>query len=183
MRFPGCGNEKASASARATRSFWSRKWFGSETNRQRIRRGCAAETRSGSSALLSTRATILSSFQHVLGVDPLPRLSAAELAEARVRSGRLGGRPRKPTADEARDKALEELVPRAVKVLRDALDSGRGDASRPALRVLDHAWGSPVAQHQVRAETTNEVERLSLTELQELRTRLVALYPELRAVA
>jgi hypothetical protein len=47
---------------------------------------------------------------------------------------------RKPSVEEARAKALEELVTRAVQVLRQALDSGRDDASRPVLRLLDHAW-------------------------------------------
>jgi hypothetical protein len=64
-------------------------------------------------------------------------------------------------------------------MLREALDSGRDDAWRPPLRVLDHAWGSPLAQHQVRAETANELQDLSLTELQALRARLLREHPEL----
>ncbi len=47
-------------------------------------------------------------------------------------------------------------------------------AWRPALRVLDHAWGSPLAQHQVRAETTSELQDLSLGELPALRARLLS---------
>ena len=109
----------------------------------------------------------------------MPKLTPEQLQQARRSSGRLGGRPRKPTAEEARAKVLEELVPRAVQVLREALDSGRDDAWRPALRVLDHAWGSPVAQHQVRAETTHDVQDLSLSELQALRARLLREHPEL----
>jgi hypothetical protein len=74
----------------------------------------------------------------------MPRLTPAELQAARVRSGRLGGRPRKPTVEEARATALEELVPKAVLVLRAHL--GEGDevnpaAWRAALRVFEHAYG------------------------------------------
>src|SRR5262245_25104181 len=74
----------------------------------------------------------------------MPRLTPAELQAARIRSGRLGGRPRKPTVEEAREAALEQLVPKAVLVLRTHL--GQGDevnpaAWRAALRVFEHAYG------------------------------------------
>jgi len=73
----------------------------------------------------------------------MPRLLPDELQAARVRSGRLGGRPRKPTIDEARSDALERLLPAAIRVLEEHLDSGRPDAWRSALRVLEHGWGRP----------------------------------------
>jgi hypothetical protein len=73
----------------------------------------------------------------------MPRLTAEELQEARRRSGRLGGRPPKPTAEEARRAALEKLVPKSLKVLTEHLESGRPDGWRPALRILEHAWGRP----------------------------------------
>ena len=73
----------------------------------------------------------------------MPRLKPHELQEARVRSGRLGGRPRKPTPGEARSDALVRLVPKAVRVLEEHLDSGRPDAWRSALRVVEHSWGRP----------------------------------------
>jgi len=73
----------------------------------------------------------------------MARLKPDELQAARVRSGRLGGRPRKPTVDEARSEALDRLVPKAIKVLEEALDSGKGEAWRPALRLLEHSWGRP----------------------------------------
>jgi hypothetical protein len=76
----------------------------------------------------------------------VPKLSPHELQEARVRSGNLGGRPRKPTVDEARAEALERLVPKAIRVLEEHLDSGRADAWRRALRVLEHGWGRPPEQ-------------------------------------
>jgi hypothetical protein len=74
----------------------------------------------------------------------MPSLTPAELQEARRRSGRLGGRPRKPTVEEARQAALEELTPKALRVLRAHL--GEGDevnphAWRAALRVFEHAYG------------------------------------------
>jgi hypothetical protein len=73
----------------------------------------------------------------VVGRDPrpdsllqcLPRHTPAELQEARIRSGRLGGRPCKPTVEEARRAALDELVPKALKVLNEHLDSGRAGPS------------------------------------------------------
>ena len=73
----------------------------------------------------------------------MARLTPEELRAARIRSGNLGGRPRKPTGEEARAAALERLVPKSVKVLEDKLESGGPDAWRPALRVLEHAWGRP----------------------------------------
>jgi hypothetical protein len=112
----------------------------------------------------------------------MPRLTPAELQEARLRSGKLGGRPRKPTVDEARSDALERLVPKAIRVLEEYLDSGRPDAWRPAARVLDHAWGRPpehVVAHEVAVpRTVAEIEQMSTADLIELvqqkRTRAVA---------
>jgi hypothetical protein len=37
-------------------------------------------------------------------------------------------------------------VPKAIRVLEEHLDSGRADAWRPALRVLEHQWGRPPEQ-------------------------------------
>ena len=65
-------------------------------------------------------------------------------AEARRRSGRLGGRPRKPTVEEARQAALEALIPKSLQVLRAHLGDGDAvnpDAWRAALRVFEHAYG------------------------------------------
>jgi hypothetical protein len=71
----------------------------------------------------------------------MPSLTPTELQEARRRSGRLGGRPRKPTVEEARRAALDELVPKALRVLSEHLDKGGPDAWRAALRVFEHAYG------------------------------------------
>ena len=73
----------------------------------------------------------------------MPRPTVEELNDARRRSGNLGGRPRKPTRDEAREKALEELTPKALRVLNQHLDEGGADAWRAALRVFEHAYGPP----------------------------------------
>lgn len=74
----------------------------------------------------------------------MARLSPSELQEARRRSGRLGGRPRKPTVEEARQAALDELVPKALQVLKAHLGEGddvNPDAWRAALRVFEHQFG------------------------------------------
>ena len=81
----------------------------------------------------------------------MPRLSPAELSEARRASGNLGGRPRKPPQAEARDAALAELVPPAILSLKAHLGTGDPLAWRAALRVLEHAIGRP-------AETPDEPE-------------------------
>src|SRR6185503_20768380 len=71
----------------------------------------------------------------------MPSLTPAELQEARRKSGRLGGRPRKPTVEEARRTALDELVPKALRVLNEHLDKGGPDAWRAALRIFEHQYG------------------------------------------
>ena len=74
----------------------------------------------------------------------MPSLTPEQLREARRRSGRLGGRPRKPTVEEARQAALDELVPKALKVLKAHLGEGdevNPDAWRAALRVFEHQFG------------------------------------------
>jgi hypothetical protein len=110
----------------------------------------------------------------------VPALTPSELHAARRRSGRLGGRPRKPTADEARAVALEELVPKAISVLREHLESGRPDAWRPALKVLEHAWGRPPDQVEASVDVDGfDLTKLSLEELREMRNRVLAEHPEL----
>lgn len=73
----------------------------------------------------------------------MPRLSPVELQDARRASGRLGGRPRKPTPSEARAEALEALVPAAVKSLAAHLGDGDPAAWRAALRVFELCYGRP----------------------------------------
>ena len=81
-----------------------------------------------------------------------PNLSIDELNEARKRSGNLGGRPRKPTVAEARAVKLEELVPKALRVLDENLDAENEHVrQRAADSVLDRAWGKAV--QAIRTET------------------------------
>src|SRR6478736_8817087 len=49
--------------------------------------------------------------------------------------------PRKPTVEEARQAALEELVPAAIKSLPAHFGDGDPTAWRAALRVFEHAFG------------------------------------------
>ena len=102
----------------------------------------------------------------------MPRLTPEELQAARVRSGNLGGRPRKPTVEEARAAAIERLVPKAIPVIEEQLDAGGKEAVRPALRLLDHAWGRP-PEHVVESEvpvptTQSEIEQMPTAQLLEL---------------
>jgi hypothetical protein len=71
----------------------------------------------------------------------MPTLTSVELQEARRKSGRLGGRPRKRTVEEARQSALDELVPKALRVLNEHLDTDGPQAWRAALRVFEQAYG------------------------------------------
>src|SRR5262249_17052870 len=104
----------------------------------------------------------------------MPRLTATELQEARVASGRLGGRPRKPTVEEARQAALGDLVPAASKSLRAHLGDGDPNAWRAALRVFEHAFGR--APEQVEEfglpGTPDEIANLSWTQLRVLAASL-----------
>ena len=104
----------------------------------------------------------------------MPSLTPAELQEARKRSGRLGGRPRKPTVEEARRAALDELVPKALRVLNEHLDRGGPDAWRAALRVFEHAYGrapeQPVDDVGL-PENAEEVRNLSWDQLKTLAVR------------
>ena len=98
----------------------------------------------------------------------VPSLTPAELQEARIRSGRLGGRPRKPTVEEARRAALDELVPKALRVLNEHLDKGGPHAWRAALRIFEHQYGRAPEQAEepfVMPTTVEEVEKLSWGQL------------------
>ena len=58
--------------------------------------------------------------------------------------GRRGGRPPNPTIAEARAVKLEELIPRALSVLAENLESANDNVrQRAAEHVLDRAWGRP----------------------------------------
>jgi hypothetical protein len=110
----------------------------------------------------------------------MPSLTPAELQAARVASGRLGGRPRKPTREEARATALEALVPPAIASLRAHLGDGDPAAWRAGLRVLELAYGSapPPATEDVPVPATSEdVTNLGWSQMQILAARLIADIP------
>src|SRR5215831_10804145 len=74
----------------------------------------------------------------------MPSLTPAELQEARIRSGRLGGRPRLPTSTERREATLDALVPASLRALAAHLGSEAEPnpaAWRAALRVLELRYG------------------------------------------
>jgi hypothetical protein len=93
----------------------------------------------------------------------------------RCTQGRLGGRPRKPTVDEARSEALARLVPKSVRVLEEHLDSDRPDSWRSAHKILEHAWGRPPEHVAIELPLDGDIDLRTLTdaELQALKRRLV----------
>ena len=93
------------------------------------------------------------------------KLTSEELQAARRRSGRLGGRPPKPTVGEARAEALERLVPKAIQVLEEHLGSGRPDAWRSAHRILEHSWGRPPEYVAPTAANEGEIDGTKLSEM------------------
>jgi hypothetical protein len=110
----------------------------------------------------------------------MPSLTPQQLQEARRRSGRLGGRPRKPTVEEAREAALDRLTPKALKVLEAHLGEGNDvnpDAWRAALRVFEHAYGRAPDKVEVEddwiPQTPDEVSRLSTKQLAALLGRTI----------
>ena len=63
---------------------------------------------------------------------------------------------------------MDELVPKAVRVLNDHLDSGRADAWRSAWRVFEHAYGRAPEQPEepfVMPTTVEEIQKLSWSQL------------------
>jgi hypothetical protein len=109
------------------------------------------------------------------------KLTPAELQEARKRSGRLGGRPKKPTVAEAREAALEELVPAAIRSLRAHLGDGNPNAWRAALRVVEHQLGKPAEQTDLPTidarAMTPEQRQAAIAKLLEEHPGLAALLP------
>jgi hypothetical protein len=105
----------------------------------------------------------------------MPSLTPAELQEARRRSGRLGGRPRKPTQAEARAAALEELIPSAIRSLRNHLGDGDPAAWRAALRVFELAFGPPPepVEEPVLPTSADEISSLGWRQVQLLAARLL----------
>ncbi len=81
-----------------------------------------------------------------------------KMQEARRRSGKLGGRPRRPTSDEAREGALARLVPKAIQKLEEHLDCGdpRVEA-QAAIKLIEYEYGKPRQQLDVRDERPTQI--------------------------
>ena len=105
----------------------------------------------------------------------MPGLTPEQLQQARRASGRLGGRPRKPTQAEARAAALEELVPPAIQSLRNHLGDGDPSAWRAALRVFERAFGPPPepVEEPVLPTSADEIKSLGWQQLQVLAARFL----------
>jgi hypothetical protein len=102
-------------------------------------------------------------------------LTPAELQAARVASGRLGGRPRKPSVSEARDAALAELVPPSIVTLKAHIESGAPDAWKAGIRVLELAFARTENEELFRFPASiEEIERMSWKQLTFLATTLTA---------
>ena len=105
----------------------------------------------------------------------MPPLTAAELQEARVASGRLGGRPRKPTVSEAREAALAELVPPSIVTLKAHIESGAPDAWKAGIRVLELAFARTDASDEFRLPSDPaEIEAMSWKQMTFLAASLTA---------
>src|SRR5262245_45049596 len=105
----------------------------------------------------------------------MPRLTAHELQEARRASGRLGGRPRKPTVTEAREAALAELVPPSIATLKAHIESGAPDAWKASVRVLELAFARTDNVEQFRFPTDlAEIDAMSWKQMTFLAATLTA---------
>ena len=63
----------------------------------------------------------------------------------------------------------------SLKVLEEHLESGRPDSWRPALRILEHAWGRPKETVEVQEDLADKpVDALTLEELLVLGDRIIA---------
>jgi hypothetical protein len=111
----------------------------------------------------------------------MARLTPDELQEARRRTGRLGGRPRKPTVEEAREAALEELVPAAIRSLKAHLGDGNPNAWRAALRMVENQLGKPDDQPELQTldarAMTSEQRQAAIARMVEEHPGLAALIP------
>ncbi len=68
----------------------------------------------------------------------------AYMTKRRRELGRLGGRPKKPSREEAREAALERLVPKALSALEAQLDSEDERIAQVAsIKLMEWGWGKP----------------------------------------
>jgi hypothetical protein len=112
-------------------------------------------------------------------------LTPSELQEARRRSGRLGGRPRRPTIEEARQAALDRLIPKALKVLEAHLGEGdqvNAEAWRSALRLFEHAFGRPAEPAEQVDLQTIDVRAMTSAQRETAIARMLEEHPGLAAL-
>jgi hypothetical protein len=102
----------------------------------------------------------------------MARLTPVQLQAARVSSGRLGGRPRKPTVAEARQAALEELGPAAIRSLKEHLGNGDPSAWRASLRVLEMAFSRPEDEEPSLPTDAADITNMGWRELRILAAKL-----------
>lgn len=77
----------------------------------------------------------------------------AKMRAAWEASPNKGGRPRKPRRTDAIERALEELEPKAIKVLREQLDHEDPRIQQSAaIKVIEYSRGKPT--QQIKQETT-----------------------------
>lgn len=98
---------------------------------------------------------------------------------ARVRSRRLGGRPRLPTSTERREATLDALIPASLRALAAHLgdeEHPNPGAWRAALKVLELRFGpaTPETEEIGLPLTADDVTEMSWQQLQLLAARLLA---------
>ena len=104
----------------------------------------------------------------------MPRPTPEQLQEYRRRSGRLGGRPKKPTSQRPSRSSLRSWCRWRLRVKQKAMGAyldGEGEAG-PAVRasddVLDRSWGRATQ----RTEVTHDGEPVGRATDEELRAML-----------
>lgn len=107
----------------------------------------------------------------------MPRPTGAELSAHRLASGNLGGRPRRVTPTEAREAALDRLLPRALQHLERQLDEGGPGATRAAIEIVRQAFGNPEQRIAVapvlEVDDATDLRTLTDQQLTALRHRLL----------
>src|SRR5262245_16462145 len=112
----------------------------------------------------------------------MPSLTPAELQQARVRSGKLGGRPRLPTATERREATLDALIPASLRALAAHLGTEAEPnpaAWRAALKVIEMRYGPAPTEPEsvVIPFAADDIEGMTWKQLRALAASLLATEP------
>src|SRR5262245_36343341 len=118
----------------------------------------------------------------------MPSLTPAELQEARIRSGRLGGRPRLPTATERREATLDALIPASLRALAAHLgseDERNPQAWRAAIKVIELRYGEAPTEPEnvVLPFAADDIEGMTWRHLQALAASILVTEPAAIAVS